>query len=371
MGGLGLSSTFLIRQAAWLGSWTQTKNLIKSKLQETSFGNILDTIEDNPYHSVTVQSVKDTYDWMGTEFRRANKQLPALDQLETIKEHAQRFYADATLKNLKMDLLDEAPPEDRARLLSAAGPKAGSWLNSIPKLPLFQMGNADYRIALRLRLGLPQPCIRTDVKCRCGRFPDAYGVHYLTCTHGDQLDSRHEQVVKAAHEMVQATSKHSSTKGLEDLLPGFTNSRGHRLVLDQHIAGFETDGSSVGLDFAVCNPCAPAYLPAAKQNELAAAEARCKQKTNKYDVACRAHSITFRPAVMEVFGAMSQHMEGLITKAAKIMEDALPEGTNTTWTADSFSAFHQQRLSITLQRANAKAIRLRAARDIHAAGRLG
>ena len=88
MGGLGLSSTFLIRQAAWLGSWTQTKNLIKSKLQETSFGNILDTIEDNPYHSVTVQSVKDTYDWMGTEFRRANKQLPALDQLETIKEHA-------------------------------------------------------------------------------------------------------------------------------------------------------------------------------------------------------------------------------------------------------------------------------------------
>ena len=48
-----------------------------------------------------VQSVKDTYDWMGTEFRRANKQLPALDQLETIKEHAQRFYADATLKNLK------------------------------------------------------------------------------------------------------------------------------------------------------------------------------------------------------------------------------------------------------------------------------
>ena len=66
MGGLGLSSTFLIRQAAWLGSWTQTKNLIKSKLQETSFGNILDTIEDNPYHSVTVQSVKDTYDWMGT-----------------------------------------------------------------------------------------------------------------------------------------------------------------------------------------------------------------------------------------------------------------------------------------------------------------
>ena len=73
--------------------------------------------------------------------------------------------------------------------------------------------------------------------------------------------------------------------------------------------------------------------------------------------------------MIEVFGAMSTHMEGLVSHSAQLLEDSLPEDTVTTWTADSFSAFHQQRISVTLQKANAKAIRLRAARDIYTSGR--
>ena len=252
---------------------------------------------------------------------------------------------------------------------SCGGPKASSFLNAIPKVPLFQIGAADFRTILRLRLGLPQPCIRTGVKCRCGQFPNALGMHYLNCTHGDHLNTRHEVVTKATHEMVQATAKHSSTKGLEDTLAGFRNRKGNRLVLDQLVRGFGANGTDVGVDFAICNPCASTYLQAAKNKELAAADARCGGKIGKYDVPCKAHDIEFRPAVIELFGAMSPHMEGLISHAAQLLEDSLPEDTVTTWTADSFSAFHQQRISVALQKANAKSIRLRSARDTYTAGR--
>ena len=101
---------------------------------------------------------------------------------------------------------------------------------------------------------------------------------------------------------------------------------------------------------------------------MGAAEKRCGGKRTKYEAPCQANDIVFRPAVMEVFGAMSPHMEGLIKECAKLIDDTLPEDTLTTWTAASFSAFHQQRTSVALQRGDAKAIRLRAARDYHAAG---
>ena len=95
---------------------------------------------------------------------------------------------------------------------------------------------------------------------------------------------------------------------------------------------------------------------------------RCGGKTSKYEAPCQANDIVFQPAIVEVFGAMSKDFEGLIKRCANLMQDALPEDTMTTWTADSFASFHQQRIAMSLQRGNAKAIRLRAARDFQASG---
>lgn len=261
LGGLGLSSTALIKSAAYLASWTQTKTLIKSKLRDSNLHNILDTIDSNPHGSLSVTAVADAYSFISSEFARAHKQLPEINCLEVIKEHAQRHYADAILKNLKSDMLAEAGDRDRARILSCAGPKASSWLNCIPKVALFKLGPADFRVCLRLRLGLEQPCVRAGIKCKCGTIPDALGVHYLTCSTGNHLQIRHEVVCKAAHEMVRAADKESQIKGLEDMLPGFRSAKGYRLVLDQLIQSFTSDGMDVGIDFAVCHPCAVCYLP--------------------------------------------------------------------------------------------------------------
>ena len=117
-----------------------------------------------------------------------------------------------------------------------------------------------------------------------------------------------------------------------------------------------------------CHPCSPAYLPAAKDSSLAAAKKRAEGKRSKYELACRSHDIEFRAPVLEVYGAWSPDMEELGKKCSVFVQDKLPDGTTSTWTAESFSAFHQQRISIALQRMNAKTIRLRASRDFYSQG---
>ena len=77
------------------------------------------------------------------------------------------------------------------------------------------------------------------------------------------MKTRHELVVKAFHEMVLATGKHSETRGLEQTLSGFSNSKGNRLVLDQMIWDWNAGHEDIGLDFAVCHPCARTYKTAA------------------------------------------------------------------------------------------------------------
>ena len=122
----------------------------------------------------------------------------------------------------------------------------------------------------------------------------------------------------------------------------------------------------IGLDFAVCHPCARTHKTAASQADLAAAGMREATKDGKYKMPCRSHDIVFKGAVLEVYGAMNANCVDLVKQAAKLLSNELAEGTSTTWTAASFSSFHQQRISIALQRANAKAIRYRALRDFQA-----
>ena len=75
---------------------------------------------------------------------------------------------------------------------------------------------------------------------------------------------------------------------------------------------------------------------------------------------------------IEVCGAMNQNCVDLVKQASKLLSNELAQGTSTTWTASSFASFHQQRISIALQRAsNAKAIRCRALRDFQASGFTG
>ena len=66
------------------------------------------------------------------------------------------------------------------------------------------------------------------------------------------------------------------------------------------------------------------------------------------------HDNFFTPCVLETFGAMHPHLEGIIRRASHTVNHKPPE--RATWTAPNFAAYYFQRLSCALQRMNAKAI---------------
>ena len=81
---------------------------------------------------------------------------------------------------------------------------------------------------------------------------------------------------------------------------------------------------------AVCHPCAPACRSAAAANDLAAAGVRENRKDQKYAGPCRAHDISFKGAILEVYGAMNQNCVDLVKQASKLLSNELAQGTFAT-----------------------------------------
>ena len=89
----------------------------------------------------------------------------------------------------------------------------------------------------------------------------------------------------------------------------------------------------------------------------------------QYAPPCAGEGYAFTPIAFESFGAFGESATAYLDRAADIINNELPEDTVTTWTAMSFRAFYAQRFSVALQRGNARAIRLRAMRDMRVDGR--
>ena len=118
----------------------------------------------------------------------------------------------------------------------------------------------------------------------------------------------------------------------------------------------------VGIDYSVTHPSAPSYIAAA-QTKLGAAVSREQKKEQKYGDACKAVDVSFKPFVLETFGAMGSKARSFFKEAVRIMENRLNDDDPRTWTATTFATMWMQRMSVSLQRGNAQAILYRAARD--------
>ena len=90
-----------------------------------------------------------------------------------------------------------------------------------------------------------------------------------------------------------------------------------------------------------------------------------------YKEASEGEGYAFTPVAFEAYGAFGDSATKYLDRATDIIQNELPEGTVTTWTTQSFRAFYAQRFSVALQRGNARAIRLRATRDMRVDGRAG
>ena len=124
-------------------------------------------------------------------------------------------------------------------------------------------------------------------------------------------------------------------------------------------------GLAIG-DVAASDPHAPAYLSAAASRPLGCAERRESAKRARHEEDVRRAGNTFTPLVLETYGAMGPGAEawfrGCIAVAEIQRPEWLEEGQEATqewerWARAQLSANWQRRISITLQRGNARVLR--------------
>jgi hypothetical protein len=245
---------------------------------------------------------------------------------------------------------------------------ASAWLSALPSIPLFRIENGEMTVALRLRLGLPIPCLAGNYLCQCRTSLDHFGHHSLTCRNGYQRSTRHDRIASTIRDFLRALSHVARDTGLDGHLP--PSRSGAKLVLDVYGSGGGPRSTSVGLDIAVTHPCAATYVRSAAREALACATQREGFKKGKYGPACDSVAMEFIPAVFETFGAcgpaFAEYFRSQVAWMSERVGDHDPTGGG--FTASTFSSWWQQRISVALQLGNARCILARANRDIPRGG---
>ena len=216
---------------------------------------------------------------------------------------------------------------------------ASAWLSALPSIPLFRIENGEMTVALRLRLGLPIPCLAGNYLCQCRTSLDHFGHHSLTCRNGYQRSTRHDRIASTIRDFLRALSHVARDTGLDGHLP--PSRSGAKLVLDVYGSGGGPRSTSVGLDIAVTHPCAATYVRSAAREALACATQREGFKKGKYGPACDSVAIEFIPAVFETFGACGPAFAEYFRSQVAWMEERVgdhdPPGGG--FTASTFSSW--------------------------------
>ena len=347
----------MLTNPAYLGSWCQTKKLIQKLLGND--GVLLDNISSNERNLQTLQDVAETHGRLSAlAVSLHSETVPELDRLQQLKSKAQRALTNLLYCDLdrQMDEVAADNVRDKARLNSCKGYGASAWLTAIPKLPLYRLEPAEFRTALRLRLGMEQPPIFITTPCGgCKRHSvDAFGDHYLSCTRGgNHLAIRHDRVVDAFAAMMRTAGHITRTTNLTDIITQTDTVTGSRLRPDIVALGWHEDGRDVCLDVAVTHPTAATYVDGAAETPLHAATQREIKKDSKYLAACTADGMAFSPLVFESYGAFGTRAHAVLKAAvkkiaAKLPDDAFSKMGVHTWTASSFRSYFMQRISIGL-----------------------
>ena len=258
-------------------------------------------------------------------------------------------------------------PDDRhrARVLSASGLHAGSWLAAFPVTMHATARARHYQLALAMRLGLELPELLAvqgnPVKCgstACGGVHDAFAFHPASCRAGNRKGlwtMRHNalelmlvHVVRLLGYAVQSCSVGSGnwfgTAGFDPVTKTYKRAD----VVLPHYLG---PGRHLFLDTAITDPASIGALratPSSAAEAGVAASLRAEKKMNKYGPLTAGVSSTFRPAVVERYGACCDSLVGFIKTlcgdgdrdALRVDDYTFSQSSRTTYMASllTFSA---------------------------------
>lgn len=207
------------------------------------------------------------------------------------------------------------------------------------------MSFEEFSTAIRLRLGLPHPLlVGLPTSCPCGKPCDATGVHLLRCSLGGETIVVHDAVRDATAQILSGSLVHIRREVVLDL-PGPPP---QRVRVDLTMV---RDGHRTLADLVVANPLRHDLIDIASTTAGAAASRAATTKEAKYTA--RAPSDTFLPLAIEMFGRLHHPFDGLLRQAARDIHGRMgPTGPPLSILTTHFC----QRISVALQRAQARAI---------------
>ena len=291
--------------------------------------------------SCAADSTLPYFDGLRAALRRLREQSPAAavavsslaDLLSgspsTASQHALSEGVFAEMQDTVM-AAQAGRPRHEARLRSAAGEHAGSWLAVFPLTRWTTARGRDYQLALCLRLGavLPELVPVRGVRVRCGGCTeelDEFGFHPGICRGGNRHslwtirhDAGQMAIILVSRRMGYAVQAVSVGAGNWFGAAGYRAGRSARSgdyrradVVYPHYFG---PGRHLFLDVAVADPGSGAALgavPSSRSSSGVAAELRAMKKNDKYKPLAAAVGSEFRAAVLERYGACSDSLVGL------------------------------------------------------------
>ena len=261
-----------------------------------------------------------------------NMVMPAPD-----KRDSQREWDDAVSKSEFTDLLNSAHQIDQARLLAAASPHTGSWIQALPLPQLgLNLGDEPTRIAVSLRLGTP---ICEPHRCRCGQRVNEYGRHGLSCKFSAGRNPRHT----AINDIVKRALATAGIPAVLELV-GLDKSSSRR---PDGVSVFPfSQGKCLSWDATVSDTFAKTALMDSAASAGSAARKAEERKIRHYQAL--EEQYRFTPISLETTGVYGNKTETFIQELGRRMRGNTGDVRQTQWL--------RQRLSIAIARGNASSI---------------
>jgi len=248
----------------------------------------------------------------------------------------QRRYSSEVDTRIMDHIVGNSDEQTKLRLSLIRRKRASCWLSL---LPLFgahlDLNNTEFRIMLRLRLGLPTV---TDPICKmCNKEWDLMGTHALSCLHGGGIIHRHH----ALRNWIYETAKEAGIAAVKEkgnLLGSHTGRRPADIFLPRLL-----DGKDIAADVAVTCPVGGTF----KGDPSACQRYSTEVKGRQYEHEFFSSNIVYSPVVFDTFG-------GLCEQGVKVVREVIR--THVEYCGRFKAGTLWGRLMLTLYRENVKLI---------------
>ena len=315
-GGLGLRSVQALALPCFLASINKSLDLMNMILPEP--------MTERPH-------------LINNALEQLNTSYPTIEVPKDEAVKQQRAWDDAVSNIEFNNLLNSANQIESARLLAAASPHSGAWLQALPVSALgLNLGDEEVRIAVSLRVGSE---ICEPHKCKCGAKSDRLGLHGLACRQNKGRLPRHSSL----NDIIKRSLEQAGTPAwLEPV--GLDRRDGRR---PDGITVFPfSNGRSLAWDATCCDTFCKTNIGDTAHSPGSAATKAKERKRSFYSGITDRHR--FEPVAVETTGVMGKSTNKLIAELGRRIAAKTGERRETE--------FLRQRISLAIMRGNAASI---------------